>query len=41
MSALRRSVWEQRADFTFDAHVDDLTAFFRAVIAARSGTTGT
>ncbi|HEX2073653.1 MAG TPA: glycosyltransferase family 2 protein [Geodermatophilus sp.] len=41
MSALRRSVWEQRAHFTFDAHVDNLTAFFRAVIATGSGTTGT
>ncbi|MDP9408786.1 MAG: glycosyltransferase [Actinomycetota bacterium] len=37
MGGLRESVWRQRAEFTFDAHVDDLVAFFRAAIAARSG----
>ena len=34
---LRDSVWAQRDQFTFDAHVDDLVAFFREVIAARRG----
>lgn len=33
MAALRESVWRQRADFTFDAHTDELLAFFRTVIA--------
>ncbi|HEV2068277.1 MAG TPA: glycosyltransferase [Acidimicrobiales bacterium] len=33
MSALRRSVWKQRDDFTFDAHVDRLVDFFRLVVA--------
>ena len=33
MDALRESVWRQRGDFTFDAHVDDLVDFFRARIA--------
>ncbi len=35
MAALHESVWRQRRDFTFDAHVDDLIAFFRLVIASR------
>ncbi len=35
MARLRESVWRQRAQFTFDAHVDDLVAFFRQVIADR------
>ena len=30
---LRDSVWQQRAAFTFDAHVEDLVGFFRQVIA--------
>ncbi len=33
MSALRQSVWRQRENFTFDAHVNDLVDFFRKVIA--------
>ena len=33
MALLRKSVWSQRSHFTFDAHVDDLVAFFRARIA--------
>jgi hypothetical protein len=33
MGRLRDSVWRQRLDFTFDAHADDLVAFFRKVIA--------
>jgi len=33
MTALRESVWQQRDAFTFDAHTDDLIAFFRQVIA--------
>jgi len=32
MTALRESVWRQRDTFTFDAHADDLIAFFRQVI---------
>jgi len=35
MAALRESVWRQRDIFTFDAHADDLIAFFRQVIAGR------
>ncbi len=35
MHALRESVWAQRASFTFDAHADELVAFFRRVIASR------
>ena len=35
MASLRESVWAQRGDFTFDAHVDGLVAFFRHVMAAR------
>ncbi len=34
MAALRESVWRQRDAFTFDAHADDLIAFFRQIIAA-------
>ena len=33
MALLRKSVWSQRAHFTFDAHVDGLVDFFRARIA--------
>ncbi|WP_368737885.1 glycosyltransferase [Massilia sp. CCM 8734] len=33
MDALRERVWSQRAQFTFDAHVPELVAFFRRVIA--------
>ncbi len=36
MAELRDSVWRQRADFTFDAHVDDLVAFLRNVLASRA-----
>jgi hypothetical protein len=36
MAELREGVWQQRSLFTFDAHVDDLVAFFRRVIAARA-----
>ncbi len=36
MAALRESVWRQRDVFTFDAHADDLIAFFRQVIAGRT-----
>jgi hypothetical protein len=32
MEELRQSVWRQRDDFTFDAHADELVAFFRHVI---------
>ena len=35
MAELRESVWQQRAHFTFDSHVDELVAFLRGVIAAR------
>ncbi len=35
MAALRESVWRQRGDFTFDAHVDSLVGFFRQAIAGR------
>jgi hypothetical protein len=37
---IRDSVWRQRAQFTFDAHVDKLIAFFRTVIASASGRSG-
>ena len=30
MSRLRKSVWSQRSEFTFDAHADELVAFLRA-----------
>ncbi len=33
MEALRTSVWSQRRDFTFDAHVDRLVDFLRQVAA--------
>jgi hypothetical protein len=33
MAQLRESVWSQRADFTFDAHVDGLVEFFRKAAA--------
>jgi hypothetical protein len=36
MDGLRDSVWRQRDQFTFDAHADELIAFFRSVIAASS-----
>jgi hypothetical protein len=36
LQSLRESVWQQRAAFTFDAHVEDLVAFFRHVIAQRA-----
>lgn len=32
MSELRESTWRQRTHFTFDAHADELIAFFRGVI---------
>ena len=35
MAHLRRSVWSQRADFTFDAHVDSLVGLFRRCIDGR------
>lgn len=35
MQRLRESTWRQRDTFTFDAHADDLIAFFRRVIQAR------
>jgi len=34
MAGLRYSVWQQRAHFTFDAHVDALIGLFRDVIVA-------
>ncbi len=34
MAALRDSVWSQRGEFTFDAHVDRLLDFFRHLVAA-------
>ncbi|WP_210649183.1 glycosyltransferase [Nocardioides sp. SYSU D00065] len=37
MEGLRKSVWSQRALFTFDAWVDDLVEFFRACIASHRG----
>ncbi|GEO33555.1 glycosyltransferase [Cellulomonas aerilata] len=40
MSRLRRSVWAQRADFTFDAHVEPLVGLFRQCIDARRPPTG-
>ena len=35
MAELRDSVWRQREQFTFDAHVDGLVAFLRSAIASR------
>ena len=32
MRQLRDNVWSQRAQFTFDAHVDDLITFFKGII---------
>ncbi|WP_210502890.1 glycosyltransferase family 2 protein [Nocardioides xinjiangensis] len=37
LEELRKSVWSQRALFTFDAWVDDLVDFFRECIAERRG----
>ena len=34
MDAIRANLWRQRQQFTFDAHVDELVGFFRAVIAS-------
>jgi glycosyltransferase involved in cell wall biosynthesis len=34
MNQIRDSVWRQRDQFTFDAHADELIAFFRSAIAA-------
>ena len=36
MEAIRANVWRQRDHFTFDAHADELIAFFRRVIAGVS-----
>jgi hypothetical protein len=36
MTRIRDSVWRQRDRFTFDAHADELIAFFRSVIATAS-----
>ena len=41
MARIRDSVWRQREWFTFDAHVDELVAFFRAVIASAPKRHGT
>ncbi len=35
LAAIRERVWQRRAEFTFDAHADQLVGFFRKVIAAR------
>ena len=45
MSAIRERVWAARDTFTFDAHVDELTAFLRTVVdgarvATRAGISG-
>jgi glycosyltransferase involved in cell wall biosynthesis len=32
MSQLRKNVWDNRMEFTFDAHVEDLVGFFKKVI---------
>jgi glycosyltransferase involved in cell wall biosynthesis len=37
---IRDSVWRQRDQFTFDAHADELIAFFRTVIATASSRGG-
>ncbi|HEX2281411.1 MAG TPA: glycosyltransferase family A protein [Thermomicrobiales bacterium] len=37
---IRDSVWRQRDHFTFDAHADELIAFFRTVIATASSRCG-
>ena len=36
INQIRDSVWRQRDEFTFDAHADELIAFFRTVIATAS-----
>jgi len=36
MDQIRDSVWRQRDEFTFDAHADELVAFFRSTIATAS-----
>ncbi len=35
VAAVRERVWEQRLDFTFDAHADALVDFFRRVVVQR------
>jgi hypothetical protein len=40
MDCIRDSVWRQRDQFTFDAHADELIAFFRSVIATASSRHG-
>ena len=35
MSQVRENMWRARDRFTFDAHADDLVAFFREAVAAR------
>ncbi len=40
MAMLRQSVWNQRADFTFDAHADRLVGFLGEVVARRRSTPG-
>jgi Glycosyl transferase family 2 len=40
LARIRDSVWRQRELFTFDAHVDELVAFFRRVIASAPGRRG-
>ncbi|HET7094117.1 MAG TPA: hypothetical protein VFI22_11575, partial [Thermomicrobiales bacterium] len=37
MARLRANIWRRRDAFTFDAHVDELIAFFRQAIAERRG----
>ncbi len=37
LARVRERVWAQREDFTFDAHADELAAFFRKVIRQRAG----
>jgi hypothetical protein len=39
MERLRENLCRARPQFTFDHHADDLVAFFRRVIASRSGAT--
>jgi hypothetical protein len=40
MDRIRDSVWRQRDQFTFDAHADELIAFFRTVITTASNRGG-
>jgi hypothetical protein len=40
MDRIRDSVWRQRDQFTFDAHADELIAFFRSAIATSSSRHG-